>query len=95
MKRKVIYISGKMTGVPNHNREAFFKKAMELRNDGYTVLTPSVLPAGLSDIAYIDICLAMIRSANAIYMLKDWESSDKTVVEHDLARRLALNIIYE
>lgn len=46
MKGKAIYIAWPMTGLPNYNREAFFKKAMELRRQGYAVLTPSVLPAG-------------------------------------------------
>lgn len=95
MKGQVIYISGPMTGLPNYNREAFFKKAMELRREGYTVLTPSVLPAGLSDVAYMDICLAMVRSAEAVYMLSGWESSAGAVAEHALASKLALTIIYE
>lgn len=95
MKGKVIYIAGKMTGMPNYNREAFFKKAMELRRQGYVVLTPSVLTAGLSDIAYMDICLAMVRSAEAVYMLSGWDSSAGAVAEHALASKLALTIIYE
>lgn len=95
MKGKVIYIAGPMTGLPNYNREAFFKKAMELRREGYTVLTPSALPAGLSDIAYMDICLAMVRSAEAIYMLSGWDSSAGAVVEHALASKLGMDIYYE
>lgn len=95
LARDVIYIAGPMTGLPNYNREAFFKKAMELRRQGYVVLTPSVLPAGLSDIAYMDICLAMVRSSEAIYMLSGWDSSAGAVAEHALASKLALTIIYE
>lgn len=91
----VIYIAGPMTGMPNYNREAFFKKAMELRRQGYVVLTPSVLPAGLSQHHYMDICLAMVRSSEAIYMLSGWDSSDGAVAEHALASKLALTIIYE
>lgn len=95
MLNKVIYIAGPMTGLPNYNREAFFKKAMGLRHEGYTVLTPSMLPAGLSDASYMDICLAMVRSAEAIYMLSGWDSSAGAVAEHALASKLALTIIYE
>ncbi len=65
-----IYIAGPMTGYPDYNRTAFFSKAKELMEVGHIVLNPALLPAGLCESEYMDICLAMVRSANAVYLLK-------------------------
>lgn len=91
----VIYIAGPMTGLPNFNREAFFRKQMSLRLDGWTVISPHVLPSGLKDTNYMDICLAMVRSANAVYMLRNWEKSSGAYCEYVLAKKLGLDIYYE
>lgn len=95
MKGKVIYIAGPMTGLPNYNREAFFRKQMSLRLDGWAVISPHVLPSGLTQSNYMDICLAMVRSANAVYMLRNWEKSSGAYCEHALAKKLGLDIYYE
>lgn len=91
----VIYIAGPMTGLPNYNREAFFRKQMSLRLDGWTVISPHVLPSGLTQSNYMDICLAMVRSANAVYMLRNWEESQGAYCEYVLAKKLGMDIYYE
>lgn len=40
MKRKKLYLSGGMTGIPNLNKEAFEKAAKALRAKGYVVINP-------------------------------------------------------
>ncbi|EJB5693475.1 DUF4406 domain-containing protein [Escherichia coli] len=90
-----IYIAGPMTGYPDYNRTAFFSKAKELMEVGHIVLNPALLPAGLCQSEYMDICLAMVRSANAVYLLKGWEESFGARAEHELAQKLGLNVIYE
>ncbi|MEL9225993.1 DUF4406 domain-containing protein, partial [Escherichia coli] len=90
-----IYIAGPMTGYPDYNRTAFFSKAKELMEVGHIVLNPALLPAGLCQSEYMDICLAMLRSANAVYLLKGWEESVGARAEHELAQKLGLNVIYE
>lgn len=59
----------------DYNRAAFNAKASELMSEGHIVLNPAVLPGGLCQSEYMDICLAMVRSADAIYLLKGWEAS--------------------
>ncbi|ENB2659716.1 TPA: DUF4406 domain-containing protein [Escherichia coli] len=90
-----IYIAGPMTGYPDYNRTAFFSKAKELMEVGHIVMNPALLPAGLCQSEYMDICLAMVRSANAVYLLKGWEESVGARAEHELAKKLGLNVIYE
>ncbi|WP_396039825.1 DUF4406 domain-containing protein, partial [Escherichia coli] len=70
-----VYIAGPMTGYKNFNREAFHKAEEEPKREGHTVLNPAVLPDGLTQPHYMDICMAMIRCVDAIYMLKGWQRS--------------------
>lgn len=90
-----IYIAGPMTGYPDYNRAAFNAKASELMAEGHVVLNPAVLPGGLCQSEYMDICLAMVRSADAIYLLNRWEDSVGARAEHALAEKLGLTVIYE
>ncbi|EEO4650490.1 DUF4406 domain-containing protein, partial [Salmonella enterica subsp. enterica] len=70
-------------------------KASELMAEGHIVLNPAVLPGGLCQSEYMDICLAMVRSADAIYLLNRWEESIGARAEHALAEKLGLTVIYE
>lgn len=90
-----VYIAGPMTGLPDFNRDAFRKQHVSLMNEGDTVLCPAILPNGLSQHEYMDICFAMVRAADAIFMLRGWEKSDGAVAEHALAKKLGLSIILE
>lgn len=90
-----IYIAGPMTGYPDYNRAAFNAKASELMAEGHIVLNPAVLPGGLCQSEYMDICVAMVRSADAIYLLNQWEESVGARAEHALAEKLGLTVIYE
>lgn len=108
-----IYISGKMTGCPYHNRPAFDAAAKRLREQGHFVINPMnisvlfgtedelaesfkvyyeemfpILPRGyrieglkvdspVSRLAreVMDADLAAVRSCDAIYLLRGWETS--------------------
>lgn len=86
----VVYIAGPITGHENGNREAFFGAEQLLKQQGHIVLNPHCLPAGLTEFQYMDICLAMLRSADAIYLLDDWQNSSGATVEFELAKKLGL-----
>lgn len=90
-----VYIAGPMTGLPDFNRDAFRKQHVSLMHQGHIVLCPAVLPDGLSHLQYMDICFAMVRAADAIFMLRGWEKSAGAVAEHALAKKLGLDIILE
>lgn len=70
-----IYIAGPMTGIPKYNRPAFHFEAMRLSSEGHVVLNPATLPDGLSQPEYMDICLAMLRCADGIFLLSGWQNS--------------------
>jgi hypothetical protein len=90
-----IYIAGPMTGFHEFNRPAFHEAAAVLKSDGHIVLNPATLPDGLSQFEYMDICLAMLRCAHAIYLLQGWELSAGARAEQALAEKLNLRRIYE
>lgn len=90
-----IYIAGPMTGLVEFNRPAFMFTAAKLTGRGHVALNPAVLPDGLSQAEYMDICLAMLRCAHAIYLLDGWEKSAGARAEKALAEKLRLEIIYQ
>lgn len=89
-----IYIAGPMTGYPDYNRAAFNAKASELMAEGHIVLNPAVLLAAFARVNTW-IFAAMVRSADAIYLLNRWEESVGARAEHALAEKLGLTVIYE
>lgn len=82
----IIYIAGKMTGLPDLGRAAFFAKAAELEMKGHIVLNPAVFPTGMPKAAYMPICMAMIDAADAIYMLDGWYDSPGANIEWEYAK---------
>lgn len=40
---KLLFVSGPMTGIPDHNRPAFHAAAKQLRDHGYHVINPAEL----------------------------------------------------
>lgn len=90
-----IYIAGPMSGLPDFNRAAFNHAHVFLGARGYVVLNPALLPDGLTQAEYMDICLAMIRCADAVFMLRGWEKSAGARAENALAERLEMEIIFQ
>lgn len=89
-----IYIAGPMTGYENFNREAFHRAEDALKREGHTVLNPAVLPDGLTQPHYMDICMAMLRCVDAVYMLKGWQQSAGARAELALAEKLGHAVIF-
>lgn len=80
MDKKVIYISGPITGDPEY-RKAFDKAEAELTAAGYIALNPAKLPEGMTPERYMRIDLAMLDAADAIYMLNRGEWSKGASLE--------------
>ncbi|HFU2576868.1 TPA: DUF4406 domain-containing protein, partial [Escherichia coli] len=50
---------------------------------------------GLTQPHYMDICMAMIRCVDAIYMLKDWQRSAGAKAELALAEKLGHVVVFQ
>lgn len=90
-----IYIAGPMTGHENFNRDAFNKMAARLADRGHVVLNPATLPTGLSQGEYMDICLAMVRAADGVFLLPGWKASSGAIAEYHYAYKLELKTYTE
>ncbi|EIY4766799.1 DUF4406 domain-containing protein [Vibrio cholerae] len=98
MKRNIIYIAGPITtggGTVEKNLARFHQAAQELDKQGYIVLNPATLPQGLDEEHYMDICCAMVRSADTLFMLKGWAHSDGANAEYALAVKYKKKTLFE
>ena len=92
---KIVFVSGAITGVEGY-RKVFAAAEQWLLEQDCTVLNPAVLPAsGLEWEAYLRITKAMVREADIVYVLQNWERSRGVKEEVELAERLGKEIIYE
>lgn len=80
-RRKMkIYISGKITGNPNAEKE--FSEAKEfLKSRGQIVLNPMDLPQGMTRAEYMRINFAMIDVCDAVVYLDNYIDSDGAMLE--------------
>lgn len=92
-----IYVAGAMTGKSNYNFDAFNEAAAELYKSGWDVENPAStgVVEGATWQDYMLSCLTQIGICGNMYMLTGWESSRGANIEHDLASKLGLNIIYQ
>lgn len=92
---KIVFISGAITGVEGY-RKIFAAAEQWLLEQDCTVLNPAVLPpSGLEWEAYLRITKPMVREADIVYVLQNWERSRGVKEEVELAERLGKEIIYE
>ena len=85
MNQKIIYIAGPMRGYPDFNTSEFNKKEYVLRELGYLVLNPAILPKDLPSEKYMPICLAMLRECDGVLMLDGYLNSSGAMVEYSYA----------
>lgn len=79
-RQAVVYLSGPITGVRNY-WQVFERAEANLRGLGYIVLNPARLPQGLTNEQYMQIDMAMINAADAVYFLPGWENSRGAALE--------------
>lgn len=62
----IVYIAGKMTGLPDLGRKAFAEAEKKLAAEGHTVLNPAWLPTNLPEERYMPICLHDRRGGGGV-----------------------------
>ena len=82
-----IYIAGKITGDKRYKAK-FAAAAKNLQAAGLTVLNPAIFPAGLEELDYMRISLAMLEAADLAVFLPDYQESAGAMVEMDYCRRI-------
>ena len=79
-----IYLSGKMTGVPDFNYPAFHAAAARWRANGFTVFNPAESFDGDTTrpkTDYMRLDVAAVAASDAIALLPDWECSKGVSLE--------------
>lgn len=93
MKR--IYISGPMSGMPEHNFPTFNAEATRLRGLGYDVVNPAELNPEPSkswhDCMRTD--LIELLSCDTIALLPGWQKSQGAHLEMHVAHRVGIDIV--
>jgi len=90
------YIAGPMTGKPDLNFPAFHAQAARLRADGWDVVNPAELNPDPSK-GWLDCMRTDIKAlveCTAIFMLPGWEWSKGASLEHHIAQRLEMRVVY-
>lgn len=87
----IFYIAGPVTGIEDSNRPMFDQAAAWLEQQGAVAINPTVLPEGLrSHQSYMNICIPMLREADAVLFLPGWHKSVGAKMEFDEAKRLGM-----
>ena len=94
LEGKIVFIAGAITGVTGY-KQIFAAAEQWLLEQECIVLNPAVLPWGMEWEAYLRITKAMVRCADVVYVLQNWENSKGVHEELTLAARLGKEIIYE
>lgn len=92
----IVYISGKMSG-DNNFVEKFARAEEKLKAEGHEVINPAKVPmprsASYEQILKAD--MAMLEAAEAIYMLRDWATSNGARTELGYALGKGIYIMTE
>ena len=89
-----IYIAGKITGDSNYQQK-FMNARQDLEKRGYIVISPAVLPEGMTPGDYMKICFAMIDVADAVAFLPDWKDSAGARLEMEYCKYIGKEIRYQ
>lgn len=89
-----IYLSGPMSGLPEHNFPAFHAAAARLRERGYEVVSPAELHVHTSGDwhDYLRADIKALCDCDTLALLPGWAKSRGAQLELHIAHRLDLTI---
>lgn len=93
MQGKKAYIAGKITGDPDYKTK-FDHASLSVRVDGYSVMSPAILPDGFDYDDYMHVCYAMVDVCDTVFFLPDWGQSPGAKAEHKYATEKGKAIKY-
>lgn len=94
MKR--IYLSGPMTGTPDHNIPAFNAASQKLRLLGYDVVNPAEITPqnGTTWEDYMRADLQALLTCDTIALMVGWENSKGAHLGLHLAHRVGMTVVF-
>lgn len=104
MNKKLLYLSGPMTGIADFNRQAFADAEHRLRQMGFACINPHDIPAPETepDASFEEFwaeCLALdvwilvkTNRPDALVMLPGWKFSRGSLLEAAVARRFKIPV---
>ena len=96
MKKKKVYISGKMTGMTKEESKALFARAeMDLTAKGYKVINPWKIRVPKYYSGQLLRSLKELSKCDAIYLLENWLDSNGAKCEFWFARGMGIEIMLE
>lgn len=90
---KVIYIAGKVTGLPVDEARALFDKPTAfLRKEGHTVINPMELIEDPKTEWHTAMkkCIIELVKVDAVLLLDNWKESEGATFEKEIAQRLTI-----
>lgn len=92
-----VYISGGMTGLPEHNFPAFNAVAQRLRKLGYRVHNPATKgnPSGWTWADFMRYDIKKLADCDAICLLDGWWRSRGANLEYTIAQQLGMTVLFE
>lgn len=100
-----VYIAGPMSGYPEHNFPAFTHAEGVVRAAGFEPVNPAtinpcepgtvVTPGGALWREFMRKDIKALVDCYGIYMLVGWQASKGASLEHDIAVRLGLVVVYQ
>jgi len=91
-----LYVSGPMSGIPQHNRRAFNKAAKRLRKAGYKVVNPAEMDHNLKKPLPWNQCLrrdiAQVVRCKGMALLPGWKDSRGANLEVHIAKKLGMTV---
>lgn len=95
--KKIMYISGKITGIEKEAPALFEAAEKEVIEMGFEPLNPMKLPSDHDRTwnSYMKECLAALRECDEVYMLDNWHMSKGALIEAKLAHSLEMPIHFQ
>lgn len=95
IRDKKIYLSGPITGVKNYKGLFLFTSKLVKMCDASQVFNPALqIPDSLGYEEAMKRCIRALTDHDAIVMLPDWNVSQGSKVEHEVARACGMDVIY-
>ena len=90
-----LYIGGPMTGLPDHNKPAFWRMEKLLQQNAYNVLTPARYEGTHSYEWYIAQDIKLLLDADGVVLLTGWKKSKGATLEERIAKMTGKKVFKE